>query len=254
MTRQNPFVIRRIFRTLMVISLILGLGFFVTNNLDFIINAITYGKATIPNVAYWFSKIIGTILIPLVFLLPSFERFDRIRMVKYTFVSYGIFQILTLSWIFWYIGMNGFGGLLSNNAIVAFQSAKENAFVASYVYWDTYSWVGNIMTLLYGALCIYTGLEFDNHKKKVCCLASSIALIKVLLPIILNIVTQNGFISSFWITNNYSDAITLVLFAIAMIVAQTDDESWIYHVWDQEVERPGEDEFGYGFENEDEDF
>lgn len=242
---QNTFTIHRVFRTLMVISLVLGLGFFVTNNLDFIINAITYGKATLPNVAYWLSKIVGTILIPLVFLLPSFERFERIRMVKYTFVSYGALQILTLSWIFWYLGANGFSGILSNDAITAFQSAKENSFVATYVYWDTYSWLGNIVTLLYAALCIYTGLEFDNHKKKVCGLAVSIALSRILLPIVLNLISGNGFLSSFWITNNYSDAITLCLFAASMIVAQAQDETWIYHIWDQVVERPGENEFGY---------
>lgn len=254
MTRQNLFVIHRIFKTLMVISLVMGLGFFVTNNLDFLINAITYQKAALPNIAYWLSKLVGTIFIPLVFLLPSFERFERIRMIKYTFVTYGILQILTLSWVFWYIGANGFDGLFSNDAVMAFQSAKENSFVASYVYWDTYSWFGNLVTLIFSALCIYTGLEFYNHKNKVCTLAVLLAAFRILVPAIFNIVTQNGFLSSFWVTNNYADAITIVLFAAAMIVARADDEAWIYHIWDQEIERPGEDEFGYGLDNADEDF
>ena len=152
MTRQNPLAIHRIFNTLMVVSLIFGIGFFVTNNLDFIINAITYEKATLPNIAYWLSKVFGTIIIPLVFLLPSFERFERIRMVKYTFVTYGILQLLTLSWVFWYLGTNGLGGIFSNDAVTAFQSAKEHPFVASGVYWDTYSWIGNLMTLVFSAL------------------------------------------------------------------------------------------------------
>ncbi len=241
MTRQNPFVIHRIFRTLMVISLVLGIGFFVTNNLDFIINAITYGKATLPNIAYWLSKIVGPILIPLVFLLPSVARFERIRMVKYTFVTYGILQIITVFWIFWYLGAEGFGGLFSNEAITAFQSAKENSFVASYVYWDTYSWLGNIMTILYAALCIYTGLSFDDHKNKVCNLALSVALARILIPIFLNIVSGNGFLSSFWITNNYSDVITLCLFAVAMFVAKAQDETWIHLVWDQDIARDDEE-------------
>lgn len=245
MTEQNPFVIHRIFRTLMVISLVFGLGFFATNNLDFIINAITYGKASLPNIAYWLSKIVGTIIIPLVFLLPSFERFERIRMVKYTFVTYGVLQILTLSWMFWYIGANGFDGLFSNDAIIAFQSAKENAFVSSYVYWDTYSWLGNILTLLYAALLIYTGLEFDNHKNKVCALALSVALVRILVPVIMNVVSGTGFMSAFFITNNYSDIITICLFAAAMYVARVQDETWIYLIWDQEIEVPGENEFGY---------
>ena len=251
MIRQNPFVIHRIFKTLMVISLISGLVFFATNNLDFIINAITYGKATLPNIAYWLSKIVGTIFIPLVFLLPSFERFERIRMVKYTFVTYGVLQILTLSWVFWYIGINGFDGLLSNDAIIAFQSSKDNPFVASYVYWDTYSWLGNIMTLLYTALCIYMGLEFDNHKNKVCALAISVALIRVLFPLISNLILGKDILSSFWFTNNYSDAITACLFAAALVAARVLDETWIYHIWDQEIERPDEDEFDYEYEDTD---
>lgn len=242
MTRQNPFMIHRTFRILMGISLIFGIGFFVTNNLDFIINAITYGKATLPNIAYWLSKIVGPILIPLVFLLPSVALFDRIKMIKYTFITYGVLQIITFFWIFWYLGANGFGGFFSNAAITAFQSAKENSFVASYVYWDTYSWLGNIFTLLYAALCIYTGLNFDDHKDKVCKLALYVASGRLLIPILLNIVSGNGFLSSFWITNNYADIITLCLFAAAMFIAKAQDETWIYLVWDQEIERDNEEE------------
>lgn len=245
MTRHNPFLIHRIFNTLMVISLIFGLGFFVSNNLDFIINAITYGKASLPNIAYWLSKVVGTILIPLVFLLPSFERFERIRMVKYTFVGYGILQLLTLSWVFWYIGANGTDGLFANDAVIAFQSAKANPFVASGVYWDTYSWAGNLMTLVFSALCIYTGLEFYNHKKKVCILAILLAVFRILVPVIVNIASGNGILSPFWITNNYADAITIILFAIAVSVAQAEDETWIRLIWDQEIEEPDENEFDY---------
>lgn len=243
MTKQSPFMIHRTFRTLMIISLVLGIGFFVTNNLDFIINAITYGKATLPNIAYWLSKVVSPILIPLVFLLPSAPNFERIRTVKYTFVTYGILQLITVFWVFWYLGAKG--GSFSNESIIAFQSAKENAFVATNVYWDTYSWLGNIMTILYSALCIYTGLEFDNHKDKVCRLALCVALARILVPIFLNVVTGNGFLSAFWITNNYADVMALLLFAAAMFVAKTEDETWIYHIWDQEVEKPGENEFGY---------
>ena len=243
MTRRNPFLIHRIFSTLMVISLIFGLVFFVTNNLDFIINAITYGKASLPNIAYWLSKVFGTIFIPLVFLLPSFERFERIRMVKYTFVTYGVLQILTLSWVFWYLGTKGADGLFSNDAIIAFQSAKENPFVATGVYWDTYSWTGNIMTILYSALCIYTGLEFYNHKNKVCILAIILAAFRILVPVKLSLISGTSILSSFWMTNNYADVVTIVLFAIAMVAARAEDETWIRHIWDQEIEQPDEDEY-----------
>ena len=241
MTKHDSFMIHRIFRTLMVISLVFGLGFFVTNNLDFLINAITYGQATLPNIAYWLSKIVGPILIPLVFLLPSVALFERIRMVKYTFIAYGILQIITFFWVFWYFGENGFGGFLSNDAISAFQSAKDNSFVASLVYWDTYSWLGNIATLLYASLCIYLGLCFDEHKDKVCKLVLFVAVLRILIPISLNLISGNGFLSSFWITNNYADAIALGFVAAAMFMAKVQDETWIYLVWDQEIPRDDEE-------------
>lgn len=245
MTKRDSFAVHSIFRTLMAVSLILGLGFFVTNNLDFLINSITYEQATLPNLAYWLSKIVGPILIPLVFLLPSVALFERIRMVKYTFITYGILQIITVSWIFWYFGANGFDGFFSSDAISAFQSAKGNSFVASLVYWDTYSWLGSFATLLYASLCIYLGLCFDEHKDKVCNLALLVALFKILIPVLLNLISGNGFLSSFWITNNYADVITLCLFAVAMFMAKAQDETWIYLIWDQGIEKPGENEFGY---------
>lgn len=232
---KNVYGIHRLFITLMATCLLFGVIFFITNNLDFLINAITYGKASLPNLAYWFAKFIGTMIIPLVFLIPSGTHFERIKVIKYTFIVYGVLHILTLSWIFPYFAAHGINGFFSNEAITAFQSATENSFVASHVFWDTYSWAGNIFSLLFGIFCVYVGLNFDDDKKKVCDLVISLFAAKLFVPIILNLFSANGFLSAFWITNNYADIICLGIFAAAVVVAATFDSSWISLIWDQEV-------------------
>ena len=232
---KNVYGIHRIFLFLMFTCLLFGIIFFATNNLDFIINAITYSKASLPNIAYWLTKFVGTLIIPIIFLVPSVSRFERIKVTKYVFIIYGVLHILTLSWIFWYFGANGFDGFFSNEAITSFQSSKENPFVASRVFWDSYSWAANIFTLLYGILCIYAGLNFDDDKKKVCNLVISLFAAKLFIPIVLNLFSANGFLSSFWITNNYVDIICFGLFTAAIIVAATFDASWISLIWDQDV-------------------
>lgn len=232
---KNVYGIHRIFLVLMFTCLLFGIIFFATNNLDFIINAITYSKASLPNIAYWLTKFVGTLIIPIIFLVPSVSRFERIKVTKYVFIIYGVLHILTLSWIFWYFGANGFDGFFSNEAITSFQSSKENPFVASRVFWDSYSWAANIFTLLYGILCIYAGLNFDDDKKKVCTLVISLFAAKLFIPIVLNLFSANGFLSSFWITNNYVDIICFGLFTAAIIVAATFDASWISLIWDQDV-------------------
>lgn len=240
--QKKLYTIHRNFTILTGISLILGIVFFVTNNLDFIINAITYGKASFPNIAYWLSKIVGTILIPLVFLVPSLSRFERIKFAKYSFILYGVLQILTLSWIFWYFAQNGLNGFFSNESVAAFQSSGEVSFVAPYIYWGTYSWTGNIMTLLYGVLCIYTGFIFDDNKQKVCICVTAVAVLRLVLPIICSLVCGNEVMSSLWLTNNYADIISFGTLAAAVIIASTFDESWISLIWDQEIPQNEDDE------------
>ena len=58
-------------------------------------------------------------------------------------------------------------------------------------------------------------------------------------------ILEKDILSAFWFTNNYSDAVTICLLAAALVAARVQDETWIYHIWDQEIERPGEDEFEY---------
>ena len=201
-TSKNFYSIHATFTSFMTISLLIGLVFLATNNLDFVIASITYDKFSIANTAYCLSKTFGTIFLPLVFILPL-VRMERIKVAKFMFIAYGVLQLLTLSWIVEFIIANGFDGLFSNEAIVAFQSAEERPFVASLVYWDTYTWWGSLFTLLYSSLCIYAGLCFDDDKKKVCATVLAVTLLRPLLAILSDVILGNGFLSSFWFTNNY---------------------------------------------------
>lgn len=231
---KNYYSIHKTFTTFMVISLLAGLAFFATNNLDFVIASITYNKFSVANTAYCLAKTVGTILLPLIFILPL-VRVERIKAAKFTFILYGVLQLLSLSWIVEFLMANDFNSLFSNDAIVAFQSAEARPFVSSLVYWDTYTWMGSILTLLYSILCIYTGISFDDDKKKVCILVLITALSRPILTIISNLILGNGFLSIFWVTNNYADVIALVSFSLGMFTAYIYDETWITLVWNQEI-------------------
>ena len=231
---KNYYSIYSTFTSFMVISLIIGLVFFATNSLDFVIASITYGKFSVANSAYLLSKTVGTILLPLIFILPLF-RVERIKVTKIMFIIYGALQLLSLSWIIEFIIANGFNGLFSNDAIVAFQEAEARPFVASLVYWDTYTWMGSLLTLIYSSLCIYAGICFDEDKKKVCYTVLLLTVLKPVLAIISNLILGNGFLSSFWFTNNYADVLSFIAFTVALFIASIYDETWISLIWNQEI-------------------
>lgn len=235
--KKNLESIHRLFTIMMLAAFAFGVMFFVTNNLDFLINSITFKKASFPNIMYWLTKN-SSLILPIVFLAPSFAQFERIKAAKYSFITYGILHILSLSWIFMYIGANGTEGLFSNEAITQFQ---YNNLVYSYVYWDTYSWTGSIFAILYGAFCIYTGLNFDDDKTKVCNLTIAAVALRVVLPVLSNIFSGNGFLSNFWITNNCIDILSSVIFTMAIYYASAYDASWISLIWDHEVPQNDED-------------
>lgn len=239
-TSKNFYSIHATFTSFMTISLLIGLVFLATNNLDFVIASITYDKFSIANTAYCLSKTVGTIFLPLVFILPL-VRMERIKVAKFMFIAYGVLQLLTLSWIVEFIIANGFDGLFSNEAIVAFQSAEERPFVASLVYWDTYTWWGSLFTLLYSSLCIYAGLCFDDDKKKVCSTVLAVTLLRPILAILSDVILGNGFLSSFWFTNNYVDVISFISFTIALFIASRYDETWISLIWNQDIPQREDD-------------
>ncbi len=231
---KNYYSIHKMFATFMTVSLLTGLVFFATNSLDFIIASITYNKFSVANTVYCLGETVGTILLPLIFILPL-VRVERIKVAKLMLILYGVLQLLSLSWIVEFIIANGFDPLFSNDAIVAFQGAESRPFVASLVYWDTYTWTGSLFTLLYSVLCIYAGLCFDDNKKKVCITVLAVAVLKPILAIISNLILGNTFLSIFWLTNGYANVISLVSFSLALFTAAIYDETWISLIWNQDI-------------------
>lgn len=234
------YIKRGVFLALMIVSIFLGGLFFVSNNLDFIVAASQQDKFHLPNLAYAISRVVSGILLPLIFISPSMFEFGQIKLTKFLFIVYGILQLLTLTWIFYFLGSHNFVDLFSLDKIVFFQRNGENAFVASYVFWDTYSWMGSLFTLVYSALCIYTGICFDDDRRKVRICMILLAVLRLLLPMINNIIVGNGLLSAFWLTNNYLDLISVIAYSAAICYASTNDETWISLVWNQEL--PSEDD------------
>lgn len=234
-TAKNFYTIHRSFISLMTFSLLVGLVFMFTNNLDFIVEAMNQGKFNFSNAAYSMSKVVIGIMIPIAFIVPSRNEMGRIRTGKLLFIIYGILNILMFSWIFPYMA-SGSGDM------VAFQSDIENSYVTSYILWDSYYFICSIYSLLYGALCIYIGISLDDNKKKVCSLLLVLPIMRLLLPIITNLVTGNGVLSVLWITNNYADLLSLIAINIAFYFAASYDITWINLIWNQEIENNTYDE------------
>jgi len=234
---KNLYTIHKIFTALMFAAFAMGAIFFVSNNLDFLIYAITFGKATFPNVMYWLSKCVGTMLIPLAFLLPSIPHFERIKLIKASFIFYGLIHILSVSWVFYYAYLNGFDGLLSNDAVTVFQGSAAHPFIHSFIYWGSFSWPANIASILFGLLCIYTGFNFDDTKKKVCILVILITALRVLIPAVFVIMSRSSNILTFWITNNYADIASFVAISAALLLASKLDSTWVSLIWDHEIQQ-----------------
>lgn len=233
-TIKDFYYIHRGFVALMLFSLFIGLVFFFTNNLDFIIEALNQEKYTFSNTAYSLLKVIIGILLPWVFIIPTHDM-GRIKSARLLFIVYGAMYIITLSWIpvFFRLGAED---------MIAFQSSMDNSYVASILLWDTYSWAGSIFSFIFGLLCIITGFSIDDHKNKVRWLVMALPISKLLLPIINNIATGNGILSVLWITNNYAEILALMAFAGAFNLAARFDDTWVRLIWNQEPENNTYDE------------
>ncbi len=226
---------RVFFLTLMLVSAISGGLFFVTNTLDFIIAAVDQGKFHLPNISYAVSRVIGGILLPVLCIVPLNIPFAKVKGTKILFIAYGVFQLLTVAWIFYFLRYNPATDLLDSSKIVAFQSNGRNAFVSSYVFWDTYSWIGTIYTIIYSALCIYTGISFDDNRKKVRLSMLLVLLLRWFLPLVSNIIVGKGLWSSFWLINNYLDLISCIAYVAAICIVAVNDDTWVNIIWEQHV-------------------
>ena len=232
---RNPFAVHRTFIFAICIALATGIMFFFYNNVDVFVVGIRFGTLTFPNIMHWMLINVGTILLPLSFLIPSQNKIQRIQVIKYTYIVYGALYILTLSWIFFFIASNPIGELFSNESITAFQQSEEAPMIASYALWDTYSWMGSISSLIYGVLLIFVGINIDDEKYRPCSLMLLTAVLRPILTIISNLICGNNIISLYWIGNNYGELITLTAVTVAMFLAATYDSTWISLIWDHEV-------------------
>ena len=235
---ENIYDKRSVFTTLMAVSFLFGLVFFITNHFDFCIKALETNNLNISNVAYILIHIITTILMPIVFLAHIRIEFGRIRIAKALFIILGILHIATLGWTISFLTSNPSIDLLSNAKTAAFQSDASKAFVYNYVTWDTYNWAGSIFALIYGALCIITGIILDDNRVKVRIAVIVMFLSRIIFPLIHNIFFQRRILSMFWITNNYAVLISLAAFTAAIIIASMSDFSWVECVWDAVPDDP----------------
>lgn len=233
---------RAIFLALMIVSLLTGALFFVTNNIDFIIAAVDQDKFHIPNIAYAITRTISGVLLPAVFVAPTMFPYGRIKLTKILFIIYGIAQLFTITWIFYFLSDNSFADLFNIGKIVLYQANGENAFVSSYVYWDTYSWIANIFTILYSSLCIWIGICFDDNRKKVRMAMIVMLALRWLFPLISSFIEGRVIWSTFWLVNNYLDLISCIAYVAAMCVAAMNDTVWINIVWEQEYINDIDDE------------
>ncbi len=228
---DNLYARRWYFYTLMVVALAFGVIFFTSNNLDFIIAAVQQEKFSPSNIAYAVIRCINGIFIPLVFIAPSVTQFSKIKTIKTIYIINGLLYFVTLSWIITFL-CKGYN-LLEYDDIHAFQSTFTNAYIASYVFWDTYTLTGVVYSVIYGLLYIYTGITFDDNKKKVKICVILILVLKILLPVISNLCYGKELLSLFWLANNYSDIISTLAYTLAICVASYNDTTWVDFIWDQ---------------------
>lgn len=239
---ETSFTKRYTFKALVIVALILGITFFYLNHIDFISNAITEGKMSPSNIAYAILQLIGGIIIPILFVMPSMFAFGRIRLTRVFLIVYGIFHILTSVWLINFFMDNPASAIWSTDALENF--FIDGGYVYQLTFWDTYGLASIIFSIIYGAAVIYTGFSFDKNKDLVKWLMILLLVLRLLLPFLNNIIFQGRIYSLFWISNNYLRLAEQLCLTVAIFIAGSEDNTWIELVWDQIVftETDAEDE------------
>lgn len=238
----DMYVKRGIFLALMIASIIAGSLFFLFDNINFIIKAIDQNIFFFPNICYCLTRVFSGILLPAIFIAPSMFEFGQIKLSKLFFIIYGVLYLLTLTWIFYFLAENPWSELASFQAIGEFQRDMHSPFVASRVFWDTVSWAGSAFTVIYGALCIYTGICFDDNRKKVRICMILLVILRLLLPLAYNLIIGNGLWSIDWLSHNYLDLLAITAYSAAICYAASSDKSWISLVWNQDLPHKEDDD------------
>lgn len=228
---ETSFTDRYIFKALILLSFLLGITFFYVDHIDFISSAIEYGKMNVSNVGYTLLRIVGGIIIPALFIIPSMFEYARIRLTKISFIIYGACHLLTLSWIISFLISQPVSQIFNDNSITSFLS--DNGYVYQFTFWDTYSLISVLFTLIYGILAIYVGMNFDKDKKTVKWLLVILLAVRLLLPFFNNVLFQYRVYSLRWITTNYLELASQLCFTLAIFFASIENSTWIEFVWDQ---------------------
>ena len=231
MDMENSFTQRYTFKFLMLLSLVSGLIYFYTNHIDFISVAMEYNKMNVSNIAYAFLRIFGGIFIPVVFIVPSMFEYGRIKLARAGFIAYGICHLLSLSWIIYFFITQPASDFFSQAKVAEF--LKEGGFVYSFTFWDTYGHSGTFFSIIYGILAIYTGICLDRDKGIVKMLVSLLFTLRIVLPLLANMIAEGRIFSLFWLTNNALELVSQLFFTIAIIIAGSSNYTWIEFVWDQ---------------------
>ena len=149
---KNYFATDRTFSTMMFMALLCGFIFFVSNSLDFLITIITANKFSVTNFTYFLTKTVTTVVLPLIFIVPSIKPAGRIKPVKVMFAILGILHLLSLSWVVKFAIDKGFANIFNDSVLTAFQ---KGSVVENIVSWDTYGYIGIIFTIVFSLLCFW---------------------------------------------------------------------------------------------------
>lgn len=221
--------------SLMIVSLVMGIIFFITNHLDFIIAAFENTKFNVPNVCYAVLRLFSCIILPTIFIAPSLFPYSRIKITKACYWILAILYLLTTTWLVYFF-MSGyvFENLFSSIAVTFFQQNITNAFVSAQVFWDTYELISVLFTVILSGLYVAMAITFDDNRVIVRNLSIITLAFRILVPIIYNLIVNKSFCSSFWFTNNFVEFLSSVAFVAGIVVASTDDMTWASAIWDEE--------------------
>ena len=228
---EDNFIQRYMFKFLMFIALISGLIYFYVDHFDFIIKSFQEGALHISNIAYILLRFFGVILLPVVFIVPSFFEFGRIKLARIFFILYGILHLVTASWVIYFLATNPYTDIFSAAKVLEF--LKNGNFLYPIIYWDNTSIVSVIFTFIYAFAAIYTGIHFDKDKSLVKALVGLIFTLRIVLPLLYNIFSQGQVFSEAWLSYNIYELVSQLAFTIAIMYASSSNLSWIELIWDQ---------------------
>ncbi|MDD6214447.1 MAG: hypothetical protein PUB42_04620 [Firmicutes bacterium] len=230
---DSTYTKRLTYISLAILSLLIGFVFYFTQHLDYLIDMCALGNMRFSYICYCAVRIIESLLIPAVFIAPWHIEFGRVKAARITFIAYGIFQLLSLAWIFPLVFNHSAGALFSKSQIEDFLFYSDNLYPPCVLTWDTYGCGSWIYTIISAVLSIYIGKNFDDDRVKVRLLILSLFGIKLMFPAFSNLIAGKQILSSLWIVNNYGNILSFALLFTAIFIVSLSDQTWMECIWDQ---------------------